>query len=216
MEVLAFTDFHGDEKAVERAVHVSEERAPDLILVMGDLVFHGRRSEEALEKLGGTCRRLLFVPGNMDPHRLAEFSSDNIYSIHGRCLSYMNVDFLGLGGAPKGPFGTSFEYDEEYADKILNKGLKGCRGDRLVVVSHSPPYGSRLDLTSQGIHVGSRALRGFIEKTKPSLVVCGHIHEARGIDRLSRAVTVNPGPVYAGYYAHIEIRGEIKVKLESF
>ncbi|MGC8850452.1 MAG: metallophosphoesterase family protein, partial [Candidatus Bathyarchaeia archaeon] len=110
-------------------------------------------------------------------------------------------------------FGTPFEYDEEYADTLLRRGLEGYRGGVLVVVSHSPPYGGRLDLTARGVHAGCKALRRFMEEAKPSLVVCGHIHEARGLEELSGVTVVNPGPAYAGYYAHIEVDGGIKVEL---
>ncbi|MEM2864985.1 MAG: metallophosphoesterase family protein [Candidatus Bathyarchaeia archaeon] len=212
--MLAFTDFHGSRGAVERAVQASEEVDPDLILVAGDLAFgSGESSKEALRDLGGVCGMLFFVPGNMDPRELAEFSSGNVYPLHGRCLSHGGVDFLGLGGAPKGPFGTPFEYDEKYADTLLRRGLEGCRGGVLVVVSHSPPYGGRLDLTARGVHAGCKALRRFMEEAKPSLVVCGHIHEARGMEELSGTMVVNPGPAYAGYYAHIKVDGEMRVEL---
>lgn len=214
MRILAFTDFHGYGEALRRAVQVSGEVDPDLILVAGDLAFHGlEASEEALKGLSGASRRLFFVPGNMDPLELAGFSSGNVYSLHGRCLSYGGVGFLGLGGAPRGPFGTPFEYDEGYAENLLRRGLGEYRDNRLIVVSHSPPYGCRLDLTSRGVHAGCRALRRFVEEAKPSLVVCGHIHEARGVEELSGAIVVNPGPIYAGYYAYIEVDGGIRVRL---
>ncbi|MEM2122895.1 MAG: metallophosphoesterase [Candidatus Bathyarchaeia archaeon] len=211
---MVFTDFHGYEEAVRGAVRVSEEMDSDLILVMGDLAFNRiERSKEALKDLGRVSRRLFFVPGNMDPRELAEYSSGNVYPLHGRCRSYRGVGFLGLGGAPRGPFGTPFEYDEEYAGSLLKRGLGEYKDERLIVVSHSPPYGSRLDLTYRGVHAGCKALRGFIEEVRPTLVVCGHIHEARGIDELSGVTVVNPGPIYAGYYAYIEVDGELRVEL---
>jgi Icc-related predicted phosphoesterase len=52
-----------------------------------------------------------------------------------------------------------------------------------IFVSHSPPYGTDLDILSDGVsHVGSRAIRQFIEHwtEKGSLIATfhGHIHEA--------------------------------------
>jgi Icc-related predicted phosphoesterase len=46
--------------------------------------------------------------------------------------------------------------------------------------------------------VGSRAIRGFIERHQPPLVLCGHIHESprmtsRYRDEIGRTVVVNPG-----------------------
>jgi Icc-related predicted phosphoesterase len=67
-----------------------------------------------------------------------------------------------------------------------------------VLVSHSPPRDTHCDLTGTGVHVGSRALRGYIERHQPPIVLSGHIHEAPRVsgfhrDRIGRTVVVNPG-----------------------
>ena len=56
----------------------------------------------------------------------------------------------------------------------------GALGDPAgtVLVSHSPPRDTRCDLTAMGTHVGSRALRGYIERHQPPLLLSGHIHES--------------------------------------
>lgn len=67
-----------------------------------------------------------------------------------------------------------------------------------VLVSHSPPRDTSCDLTSMRAHVGSRALRDYVERHQPPLVLSGHIHESPRIsgsyrDRIGRTVVVNPG-----------------------
>jgi Icc-related predicted phosphoesterase len=47
------------------------------------------------------------------------------------------------------------------------------------------------------------------------VVLCGHIHEARGEDRIGRSQIVNPGPVSAGHYAMVEIGEQASVRLDS-
>ena len=69
---------------------------------------------------------------------------------------------------------------------------------RCVLVSHSPPRDTRCDLTHSGRHVGSRALRAFVERRSPALVLSGHIHESARQsgawrDRIGGAELVNPG-----------------------
>jgi Icc-related predicted phosphoesterase len=67
-----------------------------------------------------------------------------------------------------------------------------------VLVSHGPPRGTRCDMIGAGTHVGSRALRRFVELFQPPLVLAGHIHESPRVsssyrDSIGRTVIVNPG-----------------------
>jgi Icc-related predicted phosphoesterase len=43
-----------------------------------------------------------------------------------------------------------------------------------VLVTHSPPFGHADE--AGGRHLGSRAVLDAIRRTRPRLVVCGHIH----------------------------------------
>jgi len=72
---------------------------------------------------------------------------------------------------------------------------------------HAPPYGTACDRLRSGEHVGSTAVRALVDREQPDLVLCGHIHEARGEDRVGRTRIVNPGPAAAGHYAVVEIEG---------
>jgi Icc-related predicted phosphoesterase len=44
--------------------------------------------------------------------------------------------------------------------------------------------------------VGSTAVRDAIQRYQPPLSVHGHIHESRGVAKLGRTLTVNPGSSY--------------------
>ena len=44
--------------------------------------------------------------------------------------------------------------------------------------------------------VGSTAVRDAIMKHQPMLSVHGHIHESRGVTKMGRTLTMNPGSVY--------------------
>lgn len=59
-----------------------------------------------------------------------------------------------------------------------------------IVVSHSPVYGhcdalfaNPYDLSYDN-HIGSRSLLEYVQRNTPRLVLCGHIHEARGHGRI--------------------------------
>lgn len=67
-----------------------------------------------------------------------------------------------------------------------------------VFVLHSPPRDTHCDGIGGGLHVGSRAIRTFVERVQPPLVLSGHIHEAPRVsssfrDTVGRTVVVNPG-----------------------
>jgi hypothetical protein len=67
-----------------------------------------------------------------------------------------------------------------------------------VFVLHSPPRDTLCDVMAGGRHVGSRAIRRFVETHQPPLVLSGHIHESPRVsgawrDAVGRTVVVNPG-----------------------
>ena len=69
---------------------------------------------------------------------------------------------------------------------------------RTIYVCHTPPANTPLDQMPRGRHVGSRALRAFIEQHAPPLTLHGHIHESpqmsgRYAARLGTTWSINPG-----------------------
>lgn len=52
-----------------------------------------------------------------------------------------------------------------------------------VLASHCPPAGCR-DTTFSGARVGSARLQAASERARPTLLVCGHNHEGRGVTLL--------------------------------
>jgi len=69
---------------------------------------------------------------------------------------------------------------------------------RTLFVLHSPPRDTHCDVTGSGLHVGSRAIRRFVERHQPPLVLSGHIHESPRVsgawrDAIGRTIVVNPG-----------------------
>ncbi len=71
-------------------------------------------------------------------------------------------------------------------------------GGEALYVLHSPPRDTRCDMVGARVHVGSRAIRAFVERLQPPLVLSGHIHESARVsgawrDRVGRSIVVNPG-----------------------
>jgi Icc-related predicted phosphoesterase len=123
---------------------------------------------------------------------------------------------MGAGSVPVDRAHPSpFEISEEEIENALFEGSKKCTlKQSLIVVAHSPPINTKLDVAYSGGHVGSQNLRLFIEKKQPSVVFCGHIHEARGIDYIGNTVIANTGPARHGHCAVAVFNEKVEVQLE--
>ena len=59
-----------------------------------------------------------------------------------------------------------------------------------VVVVHCPPQGT-LDGTPGGDHIGSPGVREAMRTIRPRVLVCGHVHESPGVERIGETLVVN-------------------------
>jgi len=192
MKAVAISDVHGNRKAVERLVKVLGSEF-DALLIAGDIT-HFSNAESArkvLEPLLEVGIKIVAVHGNCDGRDVPGLLEELGISAHNKRIEVRGIGIVGIGGSNITPFHTVWELSEDEIREILEGNYR--KGD--VILSHAPPYGTRADLTRSGLHVGSRALREFIEKKKPPLVITGHIHEARSVDRVGDTLIVNPGPL---------------------
>ena len=220
MRLLIISDIHGRVDLINKIPEVGKV---DVVVFAGDIAPYGavHRAYEALVKLAQDLRDsvVVAVPGNMDPaeayHRAGR--ELGIKVVHGDAAVIDDVTFIGVGGSPPTPFGTITEFAEDEIKAILEKSYSRVRANQenIVLVSHSPPYGTKCDVVFTGKHVGSIKVREFIEKHQPTLCVCGHIHESRAVDELGDTKIVNPGPLFRGYYAVARLvggRAEVELK----
>lgn len=64
-----------------------------------------------------------------------------------------------------------------------------------IVVSHCPPLGV-LDRARNGLVLGSKYLKEYIDKYNPRFVFCGHIHESRGYLKVNNTHVFNIACAY--------------------
>lgn len=213
MRFVAVTDIHGNAKRARQLAEVLRGGEFDALLVAGDLT-HFSGSDKAREVLAPMLELgmpLVAVHGNCDGRDVPELLTELGINAHNRRVEVGGVGIVGIGGSNITPFHTIWELTEDEIGGILERNYR--EGD--IILSHVPPHGTVADRVHFGHHVGSRALREFIEERQPPLVVCGHIHEGRGIDRIGETIVVNPGPLFRKYYAVIELEEEIKVELKK-
>ena len=219
MRMIIGSDFHGNETMIERFKSKAEEEDAEVILICGDITNFGtlRDATRLLSLFAGLKVPVLFVPGNCDPPSLLGVNLEGVRSIHGEVAVYEGIAFLGIGGSPPTPFHTPFELKEEEIMAELNRAVNRIINDeRFILVSHAPPRSTRLDRTSFGLHVGSVSIRKFIEDKKPLAVFCGHIHEARGKDRIGDTIIINPGPARHGDYVSAVLKkDEIDIEFNT-
>ncbi len=206
MKIVAVADIHGSYGAVERIL--DREQPFDVVVVAGDVTTKGTPGEmgSALRAILSRGRPVVAVAGNMDPPLLEQSLLDLGVSLNGRGVVIGDAGFFGVSASPATPFHTPYEIGEEEIARRAEAGWAEVASARWkIFVPHAPPHRTRLDRTFWGMHVGSTAVRHFIERTGPHVVVCGHIHEARGVDAIGETQMVNCGPAAKGSYAVVSI-----------
>ncbi len=190
MKILAFSDLHLSRSRAAELVAASAEA--DLVLGAGDFCNMRQGLNEAMAMLDGIAAPMIVVPGNAESDAELQLSAlDGTTVLHGQGATINGLRIFGLGGGiPETPFGDwSFDLNEAQAKAALDS----C--DRVdILMTHSPPKGIA-DVTSNGVSVGSTAIRDAIERLQPSLAICGHIHDSWGQSgTIGKTQVVNLGP----------------------
>ncbi|ACS90014.1 MULTISPECIES: YfcE family phosphodiesterase [Thermococcus] len=218
MKIIAITDIHGRANKVKEILEHLKGEEFDLILIAGDITHFGGKEAayNILKEFISFEKPFYAVMGNCDGRDTLELLEELNVNLHGKRIEFNGVGITGIGGSNITPFSTIWELSENEIWEILVENYQD--GD--IVLSHAPPRNTKVDKTFVGTHAGSKSLRKFIEEKHPPLVICGHIHEAMGIDEIGRTLIVNPGPLSRGHYAIIDFdENEKRVKditLERF
>ena len=176
MRILAFSDLHRDLGQARRLVELSADA--DVVIGAGDFASIHEGLAEAIEALAAIEAPTVLVPGNNeteDALREASAGWPAATVLHGEGAELDGVVFFGLGaGVPVTPWDWSFDLSDAEAAEMLAGAPEGG-----VLVVHSPPRG-HVDADAGGNHLGSEAILEAIERTRPRLAVCGHIHDSWG------------------------------------
>jgi len=204
MKLLALSDLHGDYSHIETIRNKAGDF--DAVLIAGDITNFGP-DEHALELLKMFREPVLAVPGNCDNPSILKLLDENAINLHNSSHTLGGLTFIGLGGSNPTPFNTPFELSEKKIGEYIGKLLTGLEG-RIILLSHAPPLNTT-DKVPRG-NVGSEALARYLGRF--DLIVCGHVHEARGSVRANGTLVVNPGMASKGQAALITIDREINIE----
>ena len=190
MKILAASDIHGDVFAARKLADKAKKEQVSLVILCGDIE-SGDNAEKIIEEFIKKDKKVLLIPGNWDSFATTDFLADffGVKNIHGYSVKYDDVGIFGCGGADIGPL-TRLTEKEIY--DTLKKGFdKVSYLKKKIMVTHM--HASRTMAEFSGI-AGSKSIRKAVETFKPNLLLCGHIHEAEGIEeRIGNTKVINVG-----------------------
>ncbi len=207
MRFLVLSDVHRREKVVKWANDLIDDMELEGTIVLGDITHFGP-PEWAEEFLGGLKGKTYAIPGNCDPPGTLAHIERKAISLH---LKKVRIDGHILGGIG-GSNPTIFDTPNEMSEEDIMTQLKPVMEKDMILVLHCPAYGI-LDVSFSGKHVGSVSIAKLVEEFKPKIVLCGHIHEDRGIVEKDGTVFMNPGPAKEGYSGLLELGDTPRVEL---
>ena len=212
---IAVGDIHDDSGNFAK---IPELKEADGVIVTGDLTITGgeRQARQVMDAIESTGLPVLAQIGNMDREEVNSYLTGKNCNIHCQVRELApDIAVMGLGGSTFTPFSTPSEFPESAFATWLDEMWPRARKFRhVVLVSHTPPKDTTCDDIGGNTHVGSEAVRDFIVDNQPDICICGHIHEARSIDRIGRTIIVNPGQLSQGGYVILrEDNGSLSVEL---
>jgi len=193
MMILAIADIHGSQYRLNILLDNIEKFSPDLVVVCGDITQFGP-GEVATNFLEQITVDTFAIPGNIDTPDVAEaIEKSKATNIVSKKVEKNNISFVGVS-----------ESDISLIENRLD--------EKSVLVAHTPPYGLQ-DKVFIGMHAGNKNLRKLVDRYKPRLILCGHIHEDPGYTKTNNTVVVNCSMGKRGEGALIEINKNISVKM---
>ncbi len=112
--------------------------------------------------------------------------------------SSITVEGFKIYGTPITPYFLNWAFNRHPGEDI-EKHVNKIPPDVDILISHGPPYGI-LDINVNGHHCGCQSLSSKIEKIKPKLLICGHIHEAYGQRQIGKTTFINASLVNEKYW----------------
>lgn len=196
MKIVATSDLHGTLPVIPEC---------DLLIIGGDVCpvwNHDRAFQrdwllhvfnpwlEQFEKVVGTF-------GNHDFH--PEEDPEIRHLLHGNWLidETVVIDGLTIHGSPYTP--TFYNWAFMKGDNYLAAHWDLIPDDIDILITHGPAFGT-CDVTQEGDHAGSKTLATKIKSIPRNFLhICGHIHEANGIDTSGNCMTLNVSHMTRSY-----------------
>lgn len=203
---IGLSDIHG--RNIDRLASLPGLERARGVLLAGDIIKKDLTDAvQAIAALKKNTNHIHAVPGNCDDQSVEAYLRELGLNMHRTARQIApGVTLIGLGGSTTTGFNTAREYSEQqYQEWLEELQLPKADQTRVILLAHNPPYDTGADRLSSGRHVGSRAVRKFIEANKPDLCLCGHLHESKYLGYLGETQLVNAGAFQDGGYCLIRL-----------
>lgn len=209
MKIISFGDIHEDISNLGPLKN--ELETADVIIISGDLTnYNGKKeAEKVIEGIMKYNKNILAQFGNLDQSDVNDYLTEKGINLHRNGYIKDGIGIFGVGGSNPTPFKTPTEFSEKEIETFLLEGYEKVRDSKFkILVPHVSPHDTKIDTIKGGAHVGSQSVRDFILKYKPDISVSGHIHEAKGADKIGNTMIFNAGMFREGGYIKIAKQSE--------
>lgn len=191
MKILATGDIHGDTKLAKKLAEKAEKEKVDLVVLCGDLTYAEQSTDNLVGPFVKKGKKVILVPGNHESVATSDFLAEvyDATNLHGYAIKFKNIGFFGCGGSNIGVHQSS---EKEIYDLLKQGHDKLKQIKTKIMVTHVHPKGSKMD--KMGLFPGSSGIKRAIDKFKPDILLCSHVHEAEGIEeKVGKTKVINVG-----------------------
>ncbi|MFH2027529.1 MAG: metallophosphoesterase [Nanoarchaeota archaeon] len=192
LRILAAGDLHGDIGLAEKLAERAEKEKVDLVVLCGDLTLAETSTENIIGPFKKRHEKVLLIPGNHETVATADFLAElyGMKNIHGYSVKYGDVGIFGAGGANIG----LFQLQEKEIYDLLKKGHDKIKYlKKKIMVTHVHPTETKMEKFTS-LFPGSIGVKRAVDKFKPDLLLCSHVHEAEGIEeKIGNTKVINVG-----------------------
>src|SRR3989338_2314949 len=192
LKIFAASDIHGDTKLAETLAKKAEKENVDLVVLCGDLTYAESSTKGIIGPFVKKNKKVLLIPGNHETVATADFLATmyNATNLHAYSVKVKDVGFFGCGSANIG----AFQLNETEIFDTLKKGFNYVKDTKKkIMITHVHPSNSLIERFTS-IFPGSKGVEKAIKEMKPDIVLCGHVHEAEGIEeKIGSTKIINVG-----------------------
>jgi hypothetical protein len=179
LKILAFSDTHG--RDLRKMVEQAEREGVTHVFACGDWSQLDEMPPYLVSQFTKKGMKMFIQAGNHETQAMTDSLAElyGIKHLHGDGVVYNEVGFFGAGGTTQ--IGPHSMHDEDELFALLKQGFEKVKhAKKKVMLVHEHPADTVFEM---GRFPGSQAIKRAIDEFKPDIVLCGHIHEAAGVEQ---------------------------------